>query len=93
MLVGKEIIGWKKNISWRISPAQNGNVRTFPGMQDRKTAVAGNNAPRPYRGGGGGKLSVGKFFFLVGWAQKMSVGKKMPAAGNANLLVRRSVRK
>ena len=36
----KHFVGWKKNVRWKISPAIPGNVRTFPGMRDRKTAEA-----------------------------------------------------
>ena len=39
MSVGKKL-SLEKEIGWRISPAIPGNVRTFPGMQDRKTAEA-----------------------------------------------------
>ena len=41
--LGGQNVGWKKNVGWIISPAIPGNVRTFPGMQDRKTAEAGKN--------------------------------------------------
>ena len=64
--------------------------RTFPGMQDRKTAEAGKTPLGP----------IGDFFF-VRWQfffcrlGKQNVGpkKNMPAVRNANLLVRRSIRK
>ena len=69
----KKIVSWKKNVRWRIYPAIPGNVRTFPEKQDRKTAEAGKNPLGPVAG----KKKMG--FFVVGWREKMSVGKKMPA--------------
>ena len=52
---------------------KNGNVRTFPGMQDRKTAEAGKNALGPI--GRGKKVEI---FFCqlveknVGWKKNAS---------------------
>ena len=37
----------KSDVGWRISPAIPGNVRTFPGMPDRKTAEAGQKPLGP----------------------------------------------
>ena len=51
----KKLSVGKKNVGWRISPAIPGNVRTFPGMQDRKTAEAEKNPLGPR----GKKMSVG----------------------------------
>ena len=36
MLVGKKILGWKKNVGRKISPAIPKNVQTFPGLQDQR---------------------------------------------------------
>ena len=61
MSIRKKIVGWnffcwlgkknsvRKNVGWKISPAIPGNVRTFPGMQDRKTAGVEKKplGPRP----------------------------------------------
>ena len=79
----KKNVGWKKKVGWKISPAIPGNVRTFPGMQDQKTAEAEKNALRPIGGGKKKtvrhlekkKLSVGK---TKCWLEKnLSVEKKM----------------
>ena len=83
MLVGKKTCRLKKKVGWRISPAKSGNVRTFPGMQDRKTAEAGKNALGPI----GGKRKIffchleKKVFYRlekqnVGWKKNLSFEKK-----------------
>ena len=70
--VGKKTVGWNKIVGWKISLAISGNVRTFPRMQDRKTAEAEKNTPRPYRGE---KISDGSKRFCW-FEKKMSVGGK-----------------
>ena len=67
-----------KNFGWKISPAIPGNVRTFPGMQDRKTADAGENPLGPR-----GKTNVRCKKNFVGW--KKNVGWKISPAIPGNI--------
>ena len=79
MLVGKKVCRLKKrNVAWGISPAKNGNVRTFPGMQDRKTAEAGKNALGPI---GAEKIIVGWQFIFLSVGQKKCRLEKKNASG------------
>ena len=79
----KHFVGWKKNVRWKISPAVPGNVRTLPGMQDRKTSEAGKTPWALVEKKNvcwKKKLLVGNFFLSVGekkcWLEKkISVGK------------------
>ena len=86
---GKKNVGWQKivswekkcrlekNVGWKISPAISGNVRTFPGMQDRKTAEGGKKPLGPM---GEKKVRQKKncrleIYFFCRLGKKMSVGK------------------
>ena len=68
MSVGKKSLVGKK-IGWKIP----GNVRTLPGMQDRKTAEAEKTPLGPR---GEKNNFVGWEFFFVGWGKKVFGGKK-----------------